>query len=383
MILSGGSGFAGEFSGFVGGQVRYFPTEPLQPGQKDQSVSFVAQPEYFHEFEAGHSFVFVPFFRLDDADEERTHFDVRELNFFWSHEDFELRVGVGKVFWGATEILHLVNIVNQIDLVENVDLEDFLGQPMLNLSLSRDWGALDLFVLPYFRERTFAGEEGRIRGALVVDAGQAKFESSAEEWHTDGVIRYSKVVGDLDFGIYHFYGTGREPTFLPGRGNDGAAVLVPFYELIHQTGSDMTYVVGDWLWKFEGLHRSGQADSFFALTTGYEYTFIGIFGAVDLGIITEYFYDERDQSTPSSLENDIGLGFRLALNDEQGTEFLFSWIQGLGASGGILNLEAGRRIGNNVKLSLEVRGFFDLPPDNFLFQQRNDDYLQLDLEYYF
>ena len=35
---------------------------------------------------------------------------------------------------------------NQTDGVEDIDSEDKLGQPMVNLTLERDWGALDLYV---------------------------------------------------------------------------------------------------------------------------------------------------------------------------------------------------------------------------------------------
>ena len=36
------------------------------------------------------------------------------------------------------------------DLVENIDTEDKLGQPMLNLAFIQDSGTVDFFVMPYF-----------------------------------------------------------------------------------------------------------------------------------------------------------------------------------------------------------------------------------------
>ncbi|MDH5789987.1 MAG: hypothetical protein OEZ27_05290, partial [Nitrospinota bacterium] len=107
-LASGFSGdrhvFAHELSGYVEGEVRLYPENPNFFGQRDQSASFAIQPEYYHELESGSSFTFVPFFRLDSADSERTHFDVRELTYLWLHDDFELRLGVRKVFWGVTEV---------------------------------------------------------------------------------------------------------------------------------------------------------------------------------------------------------------------------------------------------------------------------------------
>ena len=93
-------------------------------------------------------------------DGERTHFDVRELYWETFGETWDLRIGIARVFWGVVETQHLVDIINQTDTVENSDGEDKLGQPMINLSLVRDWGTVDLFVLPGFRERTFRGVSG-------------------------------------------------------------------------------------------------------------------------------------------------------------------------------------------------------------------------------
>ena len=76
------------------------------------------------------------------------------------------------------ESRHRVDYINQTDGVEDVDGEDKLGQPMLNLGLQRDWGDLNFFYLPYFRERTFPGTKGRLRAPLVVDTDRARYEAS-------------------------------------------------------------------------------------------------------------------------------------------------------------------------------------------------------------
>ncbi|UCD90752.1 MAG: hypothetical protein JSW04_04805, partial [Desulfobacterales bacterium] len=131
---------AHDFSGYVAAEGRFFLYDPLYPGQKKNNASLAIQPEYYYEWENGSSFIFVPFARIGSADSERTHFDIRELNYLWLNDLWELRVGIGKVFWGVTEFVHLVDIINQTDLVEDIDGEDKLGQPMINLSIPRNWG---------------------------------------------------------------------------------------------------------------------------------------------------------------------------------------------------------------------------------------------------
>ncbi|HIK58069.1 MAG TPA: hypothetical protein EYF96_03150 [Nitrospinaceae bacterium] len=376
---------AHEFSGFIGAETRLFPNSALHLGQKDDSISFVAQPEYYHEFEGGSSFTFVPFYRFDSADRERTHFDIRELTFLWLKDDFELRLGVRKVFWGTTEILHLVDIINQTDLVENVDAEDKLGQPMANISFLRDWGTFDLYWLPYFRERTFVGTSGRLRGSAVVDADRTQYGSGAEEWHSDWAFRYSHFLGDWDVGLAQFVGTSRDPTLLNGTDPEGNAIKIPKYEQIKQTSLDVSYVINEWLWKGEALYRTGQGnDDYFAWTGGFEYTFTRVWNTqMDLGVIGEWMFDTREDEATTAFENDLAGGIRLALNDSASTEALFSWVQDLNSQARFLFLEASRRFGDHLLLTAELRAFINQPAEDFLFEQRADEIMQIELAYYF
>jgi hypothetical protein len=376
---------AHEFTGFVGAETRFYPNSARYIGQEDHSASFVFKPEYYHEFESGSSFTFVPFYRLNSADQERTHFDIRELTFLWLQDDFELRLGVRKVFWGTTEFFHLVDIINQFDLVENIDFEDKLGQPMANISFSRNWGTLDLFWLPYFRERTFPGKDGRLRGAAVIDVDQAEYESAAEEWHSDWAFRYSHYFGDWDVGISQFIGTGREPTLLDGTDSNGDAIKIPRYEQITQTSLDMSFVTGEWLWKGEALYRAGQGnENYYAWTGGFEYTFTRIWNSqMDLGVLGEWMYDTRQEKATNAFQNDLGGGLRLAFNNSASTETLFGWVQDIESSARLLFLEASHRFGDNILLTTEFRAFVNQPATDFLFESRDDEILQIELAYYF
>ena len=377
--------FAHEVAGYAAGEVRLFPNDALYSGQDDQSSSFVIQPEYYHEFESGSSFAFTPFFRFDSGDQERTHLDIRELTYLWLKEDFELRVGVRKVFWGVTEFIHLIDIVNQTDLVESVDTEDKLGQPMVNFSASRDWGTVDIFWLPFFRERTFVGTGGRLRGASVVDEARTQYESASEEWHSDWALRYSHTFGDIDMGLSQFMGTNRDPTLLDGTDSNGDDIKIPKYEQIKQTSLDVSYVIGEWLWKLESLYRTGQGnEDYFAWAGGFEYTSVGVFeSSMDLGFVGEWLYDDREDDADTAFENDIAGGLRLTVNDAASSEALLGWVQDVDTSARLLFLEASRRFGNNWLLNIEMRLSLDQPASDFLFEQRKDDLFQTELFYYF
>ena len=375
---------AHELSGTVAVEGRWFVSDPHHSGQQKNNGSVALQPEYYHEWASGAGFTAVPFARIDSADPERTHFDVRELNVLWWGDAWELRVGVGKVFWGVTEFVHLVDIVNQTDLVESIDGEEKLGQPMAHLSVPRDWGVVDLFVLPYFRERTFPGRNGRLRSSLPVGSNEARFESHREARHVDFAARYSHSIGDWDLGLHHFYGTGREPTLLREIDADGEVAVIPLYEQINQTGLDLQWVAGRWLWKLETIHRHGQGEGFFASIGGFEYTLVRVADTgMDLGVIGEWAYDERGDEATTPFDNDAMFALRFVLNDAADTQILVGVSQDIGSPTRFGSLEASRRIGDRWRADLEIRFFSDVAEDDPLFDLRDDDFLCFQLTYHF
>ncbi len=385
ILLLPGLLFAGEWSGYLEGQVRYFTQTAADIDQSDNTLSLAAQPEYYHRWDKGkQSLLLVPYLRLDSQDSERSHGDIRELIWTYAGDGFETRTGIGKVFWGVTEALHLVDVINQTDLVENPDGEQKLGQPMFKFSLERSWGILDLYLLPGFRERTFPGEEGRLRTRPRVDTELAGFQSDREQRHVDFALRWSHYIGDWDFGLSHFNGTGREPLLTPRLNDTGELVLAPHYELIQQTGLEMQVTKGDWLWKLEAIHRNADSGSHNAATGGFEYTLVGIRDSVmDLGLLAEYLYDDRDNEAATPFDNDLFLGLRLTANDAAGSELLSGIIRDLESGASLFNLEASRRIGNAWKASLQARFWFGVPDDDPLVAYRQDDYLEFSLARYF
>ncbi|MGD9211560.1 MAG: hypothetical protein PVI90_12315, partial [Desulfobacteraceae bacterium] len=257
--------------------------------QESTYPSAAIQPEYYHLFENGLSVTTILFGRYDFVDSQRSHVDVRELMFNCPSDDFEINFGIGKIFWGATEFYHLVDIINQTDLVESNDGEEKLGQPMLHFSTTPDLGNFDFFVLPYFRERTFPGRNGRLRSELVVDTDNAVYESNADQYHLDFALRYSNTFGDVDLGAYYFNGTNRTPKLVEETKVNADHVLIPHYDQIQQFGTDIQLVSGRWLLKYEGIYQYGGEQDYFAFTGGLEYTFQAIFNThMDLGVIGEY-----------------------------------------------------------------------------------------------
>lgn len=385
-----------EWSGYASLQDRYFLNEPIATNyqQHNNYLSLAIEPEYYTAWNNdSQSLTITAFIRADQYDDERSHGDLRELSYQQVFDAWELRVGFSKVYWGVTESQHLVDIINQTDNAENIDGEDKLGQPMVKASFEKDWGTIDVFVLPYFRERTFQGLEGRPRSYPVVDTNQVLYEDNDDrEKHIDYALRWFNYLGDLEIGLSYFSGTSREPLFSPGNISTNSS-LIPYYPLMQQYSVDAQLTTEEWLWKLEAIVRDWQNfdstaqlrdEHYYALTGGFEYTFVGIAESdADLGLVIEYLYDERGEAGSSFLQNDIMAGLRLALNDAQSSEALLGAIVDLENQEHLISLEASRRFLDSWKATLEIRTFNNIHQLSRLNGLQKDDFIQLDLAYYF
>ncbi len=379
-----------DISGNAGIQLRGFTQDGLWPEQNTSDAEMSISGEWevrWRDAEGDQRASFIPFARWDENDDERTHLDLREA--YWAHEglsykgmDIELLIGINKVFWGVTESVHLVDIINQTDLVEDLDQEDKLGQPMVNLAVQKDWGLLNVYILPYFRERTFPGVDGRFRAPLPVNWDDAEYESGDKDKHVDFALRYSHYFGDVDVGLYYFRGTNREPRLeVAPNGRE----LTPFYDQVDQVGLDLQYTKDAWLWKLEAIVRDGYDESFMASVAGFEYTFYQVYESdADIGFLMEYQYDERSSREPATMaDNDLFVGGRWSLNDAQDTALLAGVVVDKKTSETFFNIEAERRFGNNVVLELRARAITNSESDEPLYSFSRDDYIQLQISRFF
>ena len=385
-----------DFSGRVNVESRWFPKAGAFPGQGSHAIGFFVEPKLYLADARGRSFTLSSFFRYDNADSRRTHVDLREAYFLLFGEigdgEWELRVGIDQVFWGVTESQHLVDIINQIDLVEHPNGETKLGQPMVNITYSSDWGIVEFFVLPYHRARTFPGSSGRLRLPLVVEDDQVEHETEA---HLDFAARYSQSFGVVDVGLSVFNGTSREPFLFPGMDSSGVPVLFQHYGQIRQFGLDVQLTVGSWLFKLEAIQRAGarnllgMEEDYVASVFGGEYTFYSVFGsAVDLSLLGEWNYDGRGRNatpsrSPNTLDNDFFFATRLAFNDVQSTEIVASVLGDAGRSTRAISIELDRRISDLLSLNLEAIHLLSIDKADIHHDTRRDSFIDLRLIYNF
>ena len=406
-----------DLTGRLAAESRWFPQTALFQGQGSHASGFVAEPNLYLEDEAGRILNVTPWFRYDSADDRRTHYDLREAYLLLSgaagNGEWELRLGVDRVFWGVVESRHLVDIINQIDLVEHPDEKTRMGQPMAYVTWSSDWGVVELLGMSWHRKRTFPGSDGRLRASVVVDNDLAEYESSSGKWHPDFAARYSHTLGLLDFGASVFDGTAREPAFglcfdcgppgvppnLPGSpgppGSSGSSglpvpVLYPIYHQIRQFGLDAQWTTGSLLLKLEAIRRSGARnlagveETFNAFVLGGEYTFFSLWNTdADLTLFAEWDRDERGRRATNFYENDLFAALRLMLNDVQGTEMTVSVLHDLDKRQRIYGLELARRLSDAFSLDLGAVAITNIDRDDLYYDLRQDGFVQLGINYHF
>ena len=383
-------------SGEIEATYRYFPDPALYAGQKDEYFATVFKPKYYFESGDGkHSFNFEGFAVLDQYDNKRTHADIRELYYRYVFKNFEVSLGAKKIYWGVAESNHLIDVINQADVLEGFDPEYKLGQPMLHLSIAPKWGTIDLMVMTYFRTLEFPGTPSRSRPPFSFDSDRIEYESENEEYNPDVAIRWSHSFSVFDIGIANFYGTNRLPLV---RMDSLTGSFFPYYEIINQSGIDLQAATGPMLWKVEALYRVSKdtvRDPITAFVLGGEYTFGNIFrSGADIGLLLEYSYDSRPIAESfNGLTNDMFFATRFALNDVQSTEFLGGVMIGMlnqadntsGAFSGsmVFNFSASRRLGQSWKLTVDGQFFDNVDQTEFLYFLRNDGFVRIGLAKFF
>lgn len=370
-----------------------FAQEPRFDGQTRDNVSVAIRPTLLLEWEDGDvAFTLTPFARLDAADDERTHVDLREAKLDLKSGPWAFTLGADFVFWGRTEALQLVDIINSTDGVEDIDGEEKLGQPMLRAQFfSAENGVFSAYWLPYFREPTFAGESGRLRSGIPVDDDAARYGAGAEEWTQSFALRWEHVFGDFDVGASAFYGLSRDAALEPNRfdGLGRPTSLRPVYDEIAQLGFDGQYTIGPTLWKLEAIARANQLDrnldqtDYVAVTGGLEYTFFAFQDAPgDLGLLLEGAWDSRGEDALTSFEEDAIYGVRYAFNDPEDTQILVFGATDVVSGGTSLRLEAERRLFESWKGEIEGQAFLNPQDDEIESDLRDDSFIRLKLSYF-
>jgi hypothetical protein len=362
-------------------EARRYHRPGLAPEQVQSDLSIVLKPTYSRVWDDDRATLdMTPFYRWDAADDERTHFDLRELAITKAWRDWEVRAGIRKVTWGVTESRHLVDVLNQTDTLEGLRGDEKLGQPMLDVAWITGAGNVELYYLPYFRQRRFPGEKGRLRPPLAVDESQTTYAAKRSEWQPDWAVRWSGA-SPVDFGISYFVGTNREPELRVALGGDGRPVLAPHFGQMRQAGLDLQYALDAWLLKLEAIERQTEAERFAAAVLGLEYALDAASGA-SWSLFLEGGKDER-KATSYWLERYVFAGLRVASSGLDTKELEIGVTMDTETATKAGSVEAKWVLAKNMGVRAELFQIWDTRAKSALYPLRHDGYAQIGCEYYF
>lgn len=407
------------FSGNIEAEARYYPSKGLLAEQKTLFGSLAFSPQFdWRDKGRKHNVNVELFGRASYKNGNRSHADIREAFYLYAGDGWQIQAGISRVFWGVVESNHIVDVINQSDVLESVSGDEKLGQPMLSVGIEQAWGNLDLFLLPYFRKLEFPDGPERFRLGLSGLNDNFRFsdkdvfyQSSQEEKHVDVALRWSHYWGGLDVAVSAFSGTSRDPLPILSSLDLSApsAVFSAYYEQMHQLGIELQYIYDAWAFKYESASRWQASGNYHNIVSGFEYTFSDIAASdIDVGLLMEYLWHNRDDisiekpslrvlssgeapekvpKVPSNylspFDNDIFLGMRFALNNINGSYFLAGVIIDADDQTTAASFEGSTRLVDNLNLSLNVYVFSNASKESAFYAFRKDDQIELKLQWYF
>jgi hypothetical protein len=361
--------------GYVGADTRVYMDRAAFPGQESTPFSLLAEPQLVViSDDRRKELQFVPYVRRSFGT-DRESADIRDLFGRYRGAGWSGTIGISRVFWGATESHHMIDIINQSDLREDYRGDFKLGQPMVLLALDHPWGQIEALALPGFRERRFAKPRSRPRLALPIQ-GQSDFPDGKD---LDWALRGSFSKDRLDAHLYHFEGLSREPDLLPVFDATGAVqALRPSYRRISQTGLDFTYAHGALIAKGEFLSRSGYSRNFIAGVVGGEYVLGAGASGADRALFLEYLFDRRpDDAPPPLVRRGWFLGARYAANDSASSEIRGGIIFDRDSGARAARIEGSRRILKDWSIVIEYIGFSNVERSVSLGSYGRDSYFRM------
>ncbi|PSW22273.1 hypothetical protein C9I98_03145 [Photobacterium sanctipauli] len=306
----------------------------------------------------------------DEQDPERRYWDIREAHATKIWQDFELTAGISRVFWGVSESINVVNVINQADLTESFDGKVKLGQPMISLFYAASEADITLIYMPVFRERLYPLRPNT--GMKLAD--NAVFEDGKEDggWAT----RAKFYTDNGEWAIGAFTGTRRVPILRP---SPSSGRLMPYYIQTHNLLFDGLYLGEVLTPKIEVKAGRELDDNFVAINAGVEYrTYPNISNLNEVTLIGEYLYDSRKETVENHGQNDVFIGMRAEIGTDSDMKLLFS--HDLSYASQYLELSLQYRINDYVRLMGKATSIMNASPDDMsLYPYKDEDFVRASL----
>ena len=366
VLLLAQPAFALEVNGTLSSRLDFYPDHA--DGTASEGRSAELKVDAFHDFDESR-IVGEFIVRGDEKDSGRRITEARQAYFRSPFVGFDVFVGNRQEFWGKAESKYVVDVIHQSDAAANEGKSGKLGTPSISAERYLDIGDLQLWYIPYFREKTFNDSDAHPSSGLPVSSAQYARKDGKDA--DDFAARLSSFAGDWDLAGSVFYGTARDPILSVAI---GSSALNPYYALQKSIGLEAQYTGDVTLLKWESLHGTQSsligAHDFAAAVAGIEYTYYRPFETMwDIGLIGEIQHDDR----PQAAANQFGVvGVRLVFNDIADSNILFLVSADRKADQSFVSLEVSRRINDVTSVKLTSQ-FYNARTATSAFGQLSDD----------
>lgn len=384
-------------------KVSVFP-QPGKGEQEDFVASVQVKPDLALFFNESYQAVIAPRFRIGLSDSEYHLISLDDLYLEYVAELFELRVGYQTFFWGTVESVNIVDILNQEDYVGDFLDAEKLGEPSVRARVLLGENRVDFFYFVYFTPAPLPGKVNRFNffDGFRAFSDDPLYSSSKKRLRQQFAIRWDRSIGSADVGASYFNGYDKFPIINVPPGAEDAD---SFYYEMQQISGDIQMSLGNWLIKGEAVfqdtsiagsflqssvsengnpvQRDLVPDDYLAFVAGVEYTFFGLLGRSDLGVLAEYLYNsDQDADTVAfrPFQNDLFGGFRWVRNNPGDGELLAGLIWDVENRSEIWRAEYSERYFDRVKVYVRadrINAALDDPVATF----NNDDRFSIELSY--
>ncbi len=318
---------------------------------------------------------------IDFYNNELSHVDIKQLIASYSISNLTFKVGVDEINWSITETRSLTNIVNQVNSINSIYDDEYLGQPLVGLQILEDDFAFNIYLMPYFRERFFPPMKSRRRLALPV-ADKSIYESKKRRHHLDLAARYLHYLGDFEVALSYFRGTNRRPIMMIYHNNNEPKIQA-YYPQSEQLGLTMLLSTDNTIFKSEIVTLRSQDSNYLSGDIAIEHSISFVDWGPDIDLFIEYLWDERKNNADTPYQNDIATTVKLNFNDLESTALRLSWIRDLSNKGNLIRLFFNRRINDSIKLNVDITLIAGTRSYDPLFFIADDDFIKISLSYSF
>jgi len=370
---------AAAISGSISSDFRQYPNSPLYAGQNDNSSrlwSLTGDFKLTLEPSRKLKCSFNPYYRAYGYKLDSNIFDIHEAKCVTRGDDWYFKIGYDVEFWGVMEFVNPTNVLNQRDVTYDLVSKRRLGQPMAKFSIPTSIGNLGIYLLDYFQPMKFPNyPTDRLRASLPIDFENPQYSETNGRYHPEFALRLANQDGALSSSIFYFYGYQRDPDLIFGIDNNGVPTLTPYYKIEQQIGLSLQLTKDNFIFKNENILRLDSHGNYstHALSAGIEYDVPAQNSQSSISLLAEYIYDKRQTTLIVPFTDDLFLGARINLNDEQSTAFtLWSNYNLSSGNAEILAFDASRRVADNLKLIAGLRriltskgAFADIQADSY------------------